>query len=466
MGEASFVAAGSLLSYKIEFENYEEATAPAQRVDISDQLSPSFDWSTLELTSVGFGDIVLTIPPRQQFYRTTVDYAFNGYSFDVEIEIGLRAATGELYARFISIDPNSQLPPPAFTGFLPQEDGTGRGQGFFTYIIRPRTDLPTGTGITNIAMITFDRGQTIATDQVDPLDPSKGTDPAKRALVTIDADPPNSAVAQLPTTVSRDFIVRWGGDDPGSGIGHFDVFVSINDGPFTEWLSDTPLTEAEFPDAISDNTYAFYSIATDNVGYREQKTPTAEATTRVVVGSPWQNATTPNDVNADLIVSPIDVLLIINYLNSDAPTSLRESTWVAPPYLDVNGDELVSPIDVLLVINHLNANSSSGAAEGEQALPTQPVSDSTPFPAGLPLLTESQPWLFRSSTYDADGPWPSNSTSVASTAAPRLNASTLSEVWLQAFATLSDEENFDDDEDDEEQLLTLLGQERRSAWWM
>ena len=34
-----------------------------------------------------------------------------------------------------------------------------------------------------------------------------------------------------------------------------------------------------------------------------------------------------------------------------------------PPFLDVNGDELVSPLDALLVINYLNSN--RGAAEGE-----------------------------------------------------------------------------------------------------
>lgn len=39
-----------------------------------------------------------------------------------------------------------------------------------------------------------------------------------------------------------------------------------------------------------------------------------------------------------------------------------------PPYLDVNGDERVSPVDALLVINFLNANRGASEGEGESDL--------------------------------------------------------------------------------------------------
>ena len=51
---------------------------------------------------------------------------YNGKTFDVDIEIGLNIATGQIFAHFLSIDPNTQLPPDVLTGFLPPEDGTGR----------------------------------------------------------------------------------------------------------------------------------------------------------------------------------------------------------------------------------------------------------------------------------------------------------------------------------------------------
>ena len=90
--------------------------------------------------------------------------------------------------------PGHQPAPDALTGFLPPEDGTGRGQGFISYIVEPKTGLPTGATIRNIARITFDANDPIDTNQVDPHDASKGTDPAKEAFNTIDAGPPTSSV--------------------------------------------------------------------------------------------------------------------------------------------------------------------------------------------------------------------------------------------------------------------------------
>ena len=36
-----------------------------------------------------------------------------------------------------------------------------------------------------------------------------------------------------------------------------------------------------------------------------------------LVGNPWHNALNPLDVNGDTFVTPIDALLIINYLNNN-----------------------------------------------------------------------------------------------------------------------------------------------------
>ena len=62
----------------------------------------------------------------------------NGYQFVVQIEAGIHLDTGEVYARFQSLNPTNGLPPPVEIGFLPPEDGTGRGQGHISYVIRAK----------------------------------------------------------------------------------------------------------------------------------------------------------------------------------------------------------------------------------------------------------------------------------------------------------------------------------------
>lgn len=64
------------------------------------------------------------------------------------------------------------------------------------------------------------------------------------------------------------------------------------------------------------------------------------------------------DTNFDGHVSPIDVLLGVNFLNSGSHES-DLAKYIDPP-LDVNMDKSVSPIDILLIINELNRKSGEG----------------------------------------------------------------------------------------------------------
>ncbi len=287
-GEQRYVNAESVIGYRVDFENDTTATAPAQFVRISDQLSDDFDWSTFELTEIGFGDTLIAVPEGSQHYETTIEMtAYNGQPIELLIEAGLRPATGEVYAMFMSLDPGTELPPEVMTGFLPPEDGTGRGMGQVSYAIHADENLPSGTEIRNVATIQFGFAETIDTNQVDPHDPGQGTDPDKEALVTIDAGTPSSAVDPLPAAVSaHEFTVTWSGQDDagGSGIGSYDVYVSTDGGPFELWLDDTTETSALF-DGLGGRTYAFYSVATDNVGHREAapSVPDADTTTADVL---------------------------------------------------------------------------------------------------------------------------------------------------------------------------------------
>jgi hypothetical protein len=93
----------------------------------------------------------------------------------------------------------------------------------------------------------------------------------------------------------------------------------------------------------------------------------------------WHNATNPWDVDGKGTVIPLDVLIIINYINSHpGSASLPAPPQMPPPYYDVNNDGRCTPLDVLLVINHIN-NQPLGSGAGEA------------FPARTAALVEPSP---------------------------------------------------------------------------
>lgn len=125
-GQQQFIPASALLSYQINFENASETLVPAQTVQVTDSLTNILDLTTFQLTEIGFGNRTLTVPPRTQHFIHNECVSYLGVNFDVQIEAGIRLATGEAYATFRSIDPATGLPPANSLGFLPPEDGTDR----------------------------------------------------------------------------------------------------------------------------------------------------------------------------------------------------------------------------------------------------------------------------------------------------------------------------------------------------
>ncbi len=100
------------------------------------------------------------------------------------------------------------------------------------------------------------------------------------APIANDTNAPASAVAALPASSSANFAVQWSGNDAvgGSGLAFFDVYVSVNGGPFTNWLAHTTLQSALFA-GVTGHTYAFYSRATDLEGNEEIAPASADAQT-------------------------------------------------------------------------------------------------------------------------------------------------------------------------------------------
>ena len=100
------------------------------------------------------------------------------------------------------------------------------------------------------------------------------------APIIQDTNAPASAVVALPSTSPANFAVEWDGTDGtnGSGIAYFDIYVSENGGPFTNWLARTTLRTAIFNGA-NGSSYAFYSRATDLAGNLEIAPATADTQT-------------------------------------------------------------------------------------------------------------------------------------------------------------------------------------------
>jgi formylglycine-generating enzyme len=74
----------------------------------------------------------------------------------------------------------------------------------------------------------------------------------------------------------------------------------------------------------------------------------------------WQNPTNRYDVNNDGCVTPLDVLLLINTINtvssSGGSTRLALPRPVGSAFVDVNGDGSITAVDVLQTISYLNAH--------------------------------------------------------------------------------------------------------------
>lgn len=75
---------------------------------------------------------------------------------------------------------------------------------------------------------------------------------------------------------------------------------------------------------------------------------------RFCMASVMQNAALPLDVNQSGLVSPVDALQVINWINRHADFELPKVRQESDPLVDTNGDGFATAIDALLVLNGLS----------------------------------------------------------------------------------------------------------------
>ena len=155
----------SVLRYRIYFENVGSASAPAAEITISDRIDSSIDVRSFRLGDFNLGGT--TFPALSGLARYSGGLVWSGGK-DLLLGLtgGVDASTGEAFWRFKTIDQKTGevVNDPAL-GLLPPEDGTGRGQGWVEFSVKPKAGVPVGTQIPNKATITFDYEEPIVTNE-------------------------------------------------------------------------------------------------------------------------------------------------------------------------------------------------------------------------------------------------------------------------------------------------------------
>jgi hypothetical protein len=258
----NYIPGNTPLAYGVYYSNETSATAPAQKVVITDQLDVTNDeLSTFSFGPIAFANQVVSPPQFSTSFSTTVDLR-PSTDLLVTISANFNSSAGLATWTYLSLDPATNQPPTDPTvGFLPPGEG---GNVFFT--VNLNQGLPTRTQIQDQATIVFDANTPITTSTW---------------LNTLDNTPPTSNVVALPGTVwTTGFTVSWTGTDVGSGIQDYSIYVSDNGGPFTPWLVNTASMSATYTGQYG-HTYSFYSVARDLVGNVEAAKTAAEASTEV-----------------------------------------------------------------------------------------------------------------------------------------------------------------------------------------
>ncbi|MEW5761282.1 MAG: hypothetical protein AB1779_11020, partial [Candidatus Thermoplasmatota archaeon] len=103
----------------------------------------------------------------------------------------------------------------------------------------------------------------------------------------VDVIAPTSYVFPLPSYhTSESFRVYWYGEDNGSGIYRYNIYVSEDNGEYKHWLKNVESTSELF-NGFDGHNYSFYSIAIDKAGNIEPKAPKVEAKTTIDTSPPW-----------------------------------------------------------------------------------------------------------------------------------------------------------------------------------
>ncbi len=158
------------------------------------------------------------------------------------------------------------------------------------YWIEPANTLSGTIGLSRTAVLTPSQGlytldlpPAVARTEISPGDSAYPIGGRPYLLVEADTRSPAAAVLALPPDSPSRFQVGWQGDDKGSGIAHYDVWVSEDGGPLQIWLENTPAVEADYTGRPG-HSYGFAVQAQDRAGNVGPVPAAPQALTRVTAG--------------------------------------------------------------------------------------------------------------------------------------------------------------------------------------
>jgi len=220
-GTQNYITTAGKMNYQILFENKKEATAPAWKVTIIDTLGPNFDLESFEFGKSSHDG------PQYNWIKTR-----NGNIVKWEIE-------------GIELMPNVKPP---------------EGEGYVSFTVNTKPNLPSGTMIKNKASIVFDMNKPIITNEF---------------VNTLDFKAPTTLMKSLkPNKDGNKLVVKWTSSDDvnGSGVESVTIYAAKNNEPYN--VLGTTADDSIIVNLDNNtHTYSFYALAKDNVGNAETTRP-------------------------------------------------------------------------------------------------------------------------------------------------------------------------------------------------
>ena len=132
-----------------------DATAPAQKIVITDTLDTDLDLSTFELAEIAFADQTMHIPAGLNHYEVTGAISPSGHSLLVDVDAALDLDTRKLTVTLMAVEPTTGwLAQDPLLGMLYPNDASGRGSGYVSYLVRPMAGLPSATSKRHLGLST------------------------------------------------------------------------------------------------------------------------------------------------------------------------------------------------------------------------------------------------------------------------------------------------------------------------
>jgi len=356
-GPDKFVGVGQPLEYRINFENVSEATAPAQKIYIVDDLPPGLDPRTVRLKEVGFHHYSYLVPDNSAVFQSREQLGSDLNDLKVNISAGLDIVNRRVTWSLTAIDPlTGEMPIDPTLGILPPNNASHDGEGYVIFTAQADATLPNRSPIANKAGIYFDANPVIETNTTANM---------------IDSVIPSSNASIGSTTGDTPQVqFSWTGTDDtdGSGFASCSIFSAENDGAFMQVsLFPTLAGNGSFTGKWG-KKYSLYSICRDNAGNVEAPPILPDATIQIR-GGDTESDVAPRPDGSNGVVDGSDVTQIRRFAVALDGSMLYNEFQRADSAPKANaGDGAITVADIMQARRYAAAIDAHAEANGPNAV--------------------------------------------------------------------------------------------------